>query len=533
MFLLFFLSNSILSGERIPNYTVTLSKNIFPLASLPYDTIPIITSYLTQKTLLDSGLINKSCRDASVVCVFRNLDCAAFGRLEFNSNRIQVCGFFTGFDERLYFFFNKLSKDFFPFIAKQKCVKLHCVPHTDYRLMNIYDNNQISDELSERTYPEQKLPRSIQYLISFDDNPFEKFNKEEKKRETIPNFTDQELPDYNVCTIRELDYEQLRNSTTTSFVELLKNLKFSPKLTTFACLGGASTHTEEDTEEREVFEDELFPLNQEMAAEIKAGFEELIQLKFNKMVIKEAAVPILTAFVHEHKNLKTFKLIDCLLENENLNSFLSLLKNNSRLATLSLRNSKTLKQKGEEEQGIFTEAEAISYLADVVRSNSTLTKLDIAKTNLFLSHNTNEFIALTQAFCVNTILTDLNISGIPLDNSKSIQSLKKIIQQNTTIKKLKLKKCFFGDGISKILKALHKNSTLTILDLGSHLINIPLANQMLCMLENNPSLTQLNLLDMYTTRKRDDNDISMLFIPETSAKIKFSLKKLIDWTYFE
>ena len=161
-------------------------------------------------------------------------------------------------------------------------------------------------------------------------------------------------------------------------------------------------------------------------------------------------------------------------------------------------------------------AEGVAALAAALRTNTTLTKLDLSVNNLgaegvaalaaALRTNTpltelnlcgNNFgaegvAALAAALQTNTTLTKLNLSVNNL-GAEGVAALAAALQTNTTLTKLYLRDNLDADGVAALAAALQTNTTLTELYLSHNNLDADGVAALAAALQTNTPLTELNL----------------------------------------
>ena len=130
-------------------------------------------------------------------------------------------------------------------------------------------------------------------------------------------------------------------------------------------------------------------------------------------------------------------------------------------------------------------------LADVLKSNTTVTNLDLSRN--ILNIDDASVASLAEMLKSNTTLTKLNLSSVDF-RAAGAPSLAEALKSNTTLTKLNLSINSIGDaGAAALAEALKSNTTLTELDLSHNSIGDAGAAGLAEAVKFNSTLTKLDL----------------------------------------
>ena len=146
---------------------------------------------------------------------------------------------------------------------------------------------------------------------------------------------------------------------------------------------------------------------------------------------------------------------------------------------------KTLRRR----KGKINAANAV-ILADVLKSNTTVTKLDLSRNTVKIDDAS--VASLAEMLKSNTTLTKLNLSSADFGTAGAA-SLAEALKSNTTLTKLNLSvNTIYDAGVAALAEALKSNTTLTELELGLVCIRASGAAGLAEALKSNTSLTKLD-----------------------------------------
>ncbi|KAG0375797.1 hypothetical protein BGX24_008647 [Mortierella sp. AD032] len=128
-------------------------------------------------------------------------------------------------------------------------------------------------------------------------------------------------------------------------------------------------------------------------------------------------------------------------------------------------------------------------LAEALKSNSTLNTLDLQGNLIWFKG----LLSFSEALEANSTLTTLDLRGNKIGDNGA-KALAEALETNSTLTTLDLQNKSIGDdGVQALSEALKTNSTLTTLDLASNLIGTEGAKALAKALKINSTLTTLNL----------------------------------------
>lgn len=173
--------------------------------------------------------------------------------------------------------------------------------------------------------------------------------------------------------------------------------------------------------------------------------------KLTKEIIKS-----LSNILEANKNLTDLDLDGAIVGEEEMGVLIKVLKTNTTLSSLKMCDTNTKRQRG------FFHPTCCTALMEVLKGNSSLTKLDISDVHM---------------------------------GSEQAEALAKILQDNTTLKSLKPGYSVGAEGGKALAGALRKNTTLTHLDMHRREIGYEGGIAFGEALKNNSTLKNLDLSD--------------------------------------
>ena len=152
-----------------------------------------------------------------------------------------------------------------------------------------------------------------------------------------------------------------------------------------------------------------------------------------------------------------------------------------------------LDRQGVDFSGDFLDDGHAVVLAEVIKTNSTVTELNLSKNMV----GDDGVAALAEAIKTNPTLTELNLSKNVVGDD-GVAALAEAIKTNSTLTELNLSTNTAGDGgVAALAEAIKTNSTLTELNLSDNYINDEGVAALAEAIKTNSTLTELNLSDNY------------------------------------
>ena len=190
---------------------------------------------------------------------------------------------------------------------------------------------------------------------------------------------------------------------------------------------------------------------------------------------------------------------DDFLDDDHAAVLAEVIKTNSTLTLLNLSNSSI----GDD---------GVAALAKAIKKNSTLTELNLSGNTIGVEGVT----ALSEAIKKNSTLTELNLFGGSL-HVDYVATLAEAIKTNSTLRELNLSDSGIGDdGVAALAEAIKTNSTLKELNLSYNSIDNVGVAALAEAIKTNSTLTLLNLSDSGIS---DDGVVALAEAIETNSSL--------------